>query len=65
MSIQKPTTQTKTYSTWQVIVSILVTFFIIGLILIVAILAMTPVARPWEVICAFLFALDSVQIGGT
>jgi len=62
MSIQKPTTQAKTYSTWQVVVSILATFFTIGLILIVAILAMTPVGQSLGSYLRFLFALDSVQI---
>ena len=62
MSIQKPTTQAKTYSTWQVVVSILVTFFIIGLILIAAITAMTPVGQSLGGYLRFLFALDSVQI---
>jgi predicted ferric reductase len=62
MSIQKPTTQGKTYSTWQVVVSILLTFFIIGVILIGAIFAMTPVGQSLGGYLRFLFALDSVQI---
>jgi predicted ferric reductase len=62
MSIQKPTTQNKTYSTWQVVVSLLATFFVIGLILIVAMLAMTPVGQSLGSYLRFLFALDSVQI---
>ena len=62
MSIQKPTTQDKTYSTWQVVVSILVTFFIIGIILIGAVLAMTPAGQSLGSYLRFLFALDSVQI---
>ena len=62
MSIQKPTTQDKTYSTWQVVVSILVTFFIIGLILIGAVLAMTPAGQSLGSYLRFLFALNSVQI---
>jgi predicted ferric reductase len=62
MSIQKPTTQDKTYSTWQVVVSILVTFFIIGLILIGAVLAMTPAGQSLGSYLRFLFALGSVQI---
>ena len=62
MSIQKPTTQNKTYSTWQVLVSILVSFFIIGFILIGAIAAMTPVGQNLGSYLRFLFALDSVQI---
>ncbi len=43
----------RTYSAWQVVVSILVTFFVIGLILIGAVAAMTPTGQTWEVICAF------------
>ena len=62
MSIQKPTTQDKSYSTWQVIVSILLTFLIIGVILIGAIMAMTPVGQSLGSYLRFLFALDSVQI---
>jgi predicted ferric reductase len=62
MSIQKPTTQIKTYSTWQVVVSILLTFFVIGVILIGAIVAMTPAGQSLGSYLRFLFALDSVQI---
>ena len=62
MSIQKPTTQDKTYSTWQVVISILASFFVIGLILIAAILAMTPVGQTLGSYLRFLLALDSVQI---
>jgi predicted ferric reductase len=62
MTIQKPTTQDKTYSTWQVVVSILATFFIIGLILVGAMLAITPVGQSLGSYLRFLFALDSVQI---
>jgi predicted ferric reductase len=62
MSVQKPTTQDKTYSTWQVVISILASFFVIGLILIAAILAMTPVGQTLGSYLRFLLALDSVQI---
>jgi predicted ferric reductase len=62
MSTHKPTTQNKTYSTWQVVVSLLATFFVIGLILIVAMLAMTPVGQGLGGYLRFLFALDSLQI---
>ena len=62
MSLQKPTSQNKTYSTWQVLVSILVSFFIIGLILIGAVAAMTPVGQSLGSYIRFLFGLDSVQI---
>ena len=62
MSNQKPTTQDKTYSTWQVVVSILLTFFVIGVILIGAIVAMTPVGQSLGSYLRFLLALDSVQL---
>jgi predicted ferric reductase len=62
MSVQKSTTQDKPYSTWQVVVSVLVTFFIIGVILIGAVLAMTPAGQSLGGYLRFLFALDSVQI---
>ena len=62
MSIQKPATQDKTYSTWQVVVSILLTFFVIGVILIGAIVAMTPVGQSLGSYLRFLLALDSVQL---
>ena len=62
MSIQKPATQDKTYSTWQVVVSILLTFFVIGVILIGAIVAMTPAGQSLGSYLRFLFALDSVQL---
>ena len=62
MSMQQQTNQNKTYSTWQVVVSILATFFIIGLILIGAITAMPPVGQSLGSFLRSLFALDSVQI---
>ncbi len=62
MSNQKPITQDKTYSTWQVVGSILLTFFVIGVILIGAVVAMTPVGQSLGSYLRFLFALDSVQI---
>jgi predicted ferric reductase len=62
MSVQKPTTQDKPFSTWQFVISVLVTFFIIGLILIGAVLAMTPAGQSLGSYLRFLFALDSVQI---
>lgn len=59
----KPTDkQNRTFSTWQVIISILVTFFIIGLILIVAVVAMTPAGQSLGNYLRWLFAADSVQI---
>jgi predicted ferric reductase len=62
MSLQQQTNQNKTYSIWQVLVSILVTFFIIGLILIVAVAAMTPTGQSLGSYLRWLFAADSVQI---
>jgi len=62
MSPQQQLNQNKTYSTWQVLVSILVTLFIIGLILVGAVAAMTPIGQSLGSYLRFLFALDSVQI---
>jgi predicted ferric reductase len=62
MSAQQQLNQNKTYSTWQVLVSILVTLFIIGLILVGAVAAMTPIGQSLGSYLRFLFALDSVQI---
>ena len=62
MSAQQQLNQNKTYSTWQVLVSILVTLFIIGLILVGAVAAMTPIGQSLGSFLRFLFALDSVQI---
>jgi predicted ferric reductase len=45
-----------------VVISILASFFVIGLILIAAILAMTPVGQTLGSYLRFLLALDSVQI---
>jgi len=54
--------QNRTYSTWQVLVSILVTFIFIGLILAVAVAAMTPVGQSVGTFLRWLFAADSLQI---
>jgi predicted ferric reductase len=62
MSAQQQLNQNKTYSTWQVLVSLLVTLFIIGLILVGAVAAMTPIGQSLGSYLRFLFALDSVQI---
>ncbi len=59
---QKPASQDKTYSVWQVAASILISLFIIGLILIAAAAAMTPVGQTLGSYLRFLFALDGVQI---
>jgi predicted ferric reductase len=61
MSIQPSGTQEHTYSTTQVVVSILGTFIVIGLILFVAVLAMTPVGQSLGTFLRWLFAADSVQ----
>ena len=62
MSTQQPIDKNRTYSPLQVAVSILATFVIIGLILVGAILAMTPAGQTLGSYLRFLFALDSVQI---
>ena len=62
MSTQQSKNQEKTYSTWQVVVSILATFITIGLILIAAVVAMTPVGQSLGSFLRWLFAADSIQI---
>lgn len=62
MSAQQSNDQNRTYSAWQVAVSILLTFTIVGLILITAVAAMTPVGQSLGSYLRFLFAADSVQI---
>jgi sulfoxide reductase heme-binding subunit YedZ len=60
---KKPLNQeNRTYSTWQVLVSILATFFVFGLILIVAVVAMNPAGQSLRSFLRWLFAADSVQI---
>jgi predicted ferric reductase len=61
MSTQHPD-QNRTYSTWQVLISILATFIVVGLIFIVAIVALTPAGQSLGKTLRFLFAADSVQI---
>ena len=62
MSRQKKPNKNRTYSAWQVLVSILATFIIFGLILIAAVAAMTPTGQSLGKYLRFLFAADSVQI---
>ena len=62
MSRQKKPNKNRTYSAWQVLVSILATFIIFGLILIAAVAAMTPTGQSLGNYLRFLFAADSVQI---
>ena len=62
MSRQQKPNQNRTYSAWQVLVSILATFIIFGLILIMAVAAMTPTGQSLGNYLRFLFAADSVQI---
>jgi predicted ferric reductase len=62
MSMKQPEIQDRKYSTWQVVVSLLGTFFIIGLILVTAVVAMTPVGQSLGSNLRFLFAADSIQI---
>ena len=62
MTVQKSSDQNKTYSAWQVVVSILATFFVILVILLVAVVAMTPAGQTLGGYLRFLFAVDSVQI---
>ncbi|MGB8215525.1 MAG: ferric reductase-like transmembrane domain-containing protein [Anaerolineales bacterium] len=62
MSTQLPVNQVRKYSTWQVIISILATFLVIGSILVVAVVAMTPAGQSLGTFLRWLFALDSVQV---
>ena len=62
MSNQPAGNQKHTYSTIQVVVSILGTFIVIGLILFVVVLAMTPVGQSLGTFLRWLFAADSVQL---
>jgi len=62
MSQHQQLNQTKTYSIWQVLVSILATFLITGSILVVAVAAMTPAGQTVGGYLRWLFAADSVQI---
>jgi predicted ferric reductase len=62
MSTQQPPDKKRVYSAWQVLVSILATFFVIGLILIVAVVAITPAGQGVGNYLRWLFAADSVQI---
>ena len=61
MSNQPSGKQERTYSTMQVVVSILGTFIVVGLILFVAVLAMTPVGQSLGTFLSWLFAANSVQ----
>jgi predicted ferric reductase len=62
MSTQQPINKERTFSAWQVAASILATFFVIGLILIAAVVAMTPAGQTVGSYLRWLFAADSVQI---
>jgi predicted ferric reductase len=62
MSMQKLTDKNRTYPAWQVAVSILVTLFIVGLVLLTAVAAMTPTGQSLGNYIRWLFAADSVQI---
>ena len=62
MSTQHLNRQNRTYSTWQVVVSILATFFVLGLILTIVVLALTPAGQSLGSSLRWLFAADSVQI---
>jgi predicted ferric reductase len=62
MSTQQQPEQKPIYSTWQVLVSILATFLVIGLIFIVVIVVTTPAGQSLGGFLRFLFAADSVQI---
>jgi predicted ferric reductase len=62
MSMQQGSDQKKTYSIWQVLVSIMATFFVFGLLLVIVVVAMTPTGQSAGSYLSWLFAADSVQI---
>jgi predicted ferric reductase len=62
MSTQQQPDQKRTYSAWQVLISILATFLVIGLIFIIVLVVTTPTGQSLGGFVRFLFAADSVQI---
>ena len=62
MSIKQHPDKNRTYSTWQVLVSILATFVVLALILVAAVAAMIPGGQGLGNYLRWLFAADSVQI---
>jgi sulfoxide reductase heme-binding subunit YedZ len=62
MSTQQLIDQKKSSSPWRVLVSVLATFFVLGLIVIGAMVAMTPAGQTVGKYLSWLFAADSVQI---
>ncbi len=62
MSTQQQPDQDRTYSTWQVLISILATFLVIGLVFIIVLVVTTPAGQSLGGFLCFLFAADSVQI---
>jgi predicted ferric reductase len=62
MSTNQPNKPERIYSPWQVALSITLTFIVIGLILLTAVAAMTPVGQTVGNYLRFLFAADTVQI---
>jgi predicted ferric reductase len=62
MSDQSSENQQRTYSPLQVAISVLGTFIVVGLILFVAVLALTPAGQSLGTFLRWLFAADSVQI---
>jgi predicted ferric reductase len=62
MSMQQQPDQNRTYSTWQVLISILATFLVIGLVFIIVLIVTTPAGQSLGGFLRFLFAADSVQI---
>jgi sulfoxide reductase heme-binding subunit YedZ len=62
MSTQPSSDLKRTYSTWQIVASILATFLVIGLILAAAVIAMTPAGQSLGTFLHWLFGLDSIQI---
>jgi sulfoxide reductase heme-binding subunit YedZ len=62
MSIPQQSQPEKTYSTWQIVISLLATFFVIGIILFTVAAALTPAGQSLGQFLRSLFAADSIQV---
>jgi sulfoxide reductase heme-binding subunit YedZ len=62
MATMQPPNKEKTYSPLQVIISILASFFVVGLVLVGTVVAMTPAGNTLITFMKSLFATDSIQI---
>jgi predicted ferric reductase len=62
MSTPQPIERNRSISPWKVVGSLLATFFVLGLILVTAVFAMTPAGQGFGSFLRQLFAIDSVQL---